>query len=763
MKRQLTVRAVENAMGIRPPAFKVFREGKSGSLYIPRFFGDYATVDKRQEPVSVSIEFHGTLRDSTRQNEAFRAGVEAFRKVGGGVLSLPPGFGKCLGKDTPVMMFDGSIKLVQHIRTGELIMGDDSTPRNVLSTCTGKEQLYRVVPVKGDSYVVNESHILSLKCNDKKSKNYNKIIDISTRDYIKLHPSTKNKLKGYRVPITFPLRDVPLDPYMFGYWLGDGCSAAANITSQDSTVLHYFSGNLGKYGLHLAYKSKYDYAIRGPKPAYFYKTLKELNVINNKHIPDVYKLNSRKIQLQVLAGLIDSDGSAVKGGWDIIQKNEKLFDDILFLARSLGFSCYKSKCQKTCTNSPNGPMTGTYFRCCISGAGIEDVPCKIIRKKHEPRTQIKNTLHTGIHLEKLDIGEYYGFEIDGNHRFVLGDFTVTHNTTMALAYAAHLKVRTMVIVHKEFLANQWKERIQQFCPGATIGRVQQDTFDIEHDFVIGMIQTMCSRENDPKAFDSIGFVIVDEAHHIGAAAFSQTMFKLCPRYSLGLTATPERKDGLTNILYWFMGPEFFRVQRENQATTRVETVFFDDPVFREAPPVSRFGKINMAGMVTQLTEIAARNQKILSLVRGLDPSRRVLLLSDRREHCFWLCEHLEGAALYLGGMKENELEVSSRAKIIVATYSMAQEGLDIPVLDTLVMTTPHSDVTQAVGRIMRETPGKVNAPLIIDIVDRWSVFNSMYRKRCVIYKTAGFGTSDSDTPRMLDSSAQEFPKGKCLL
>jgi superfamily II DNA or RNA helicase len=115
---------------------------------------------------------------------------------------------------------------------------------------------------------------------------------------------------------------------------------------------------------------------------------------------------------------------------------------------------------------------------------------------------------------------------------------------MALAYAAHLGVRTMIIVHKEFLANQWKERINQFCPGATIGRVQQDTFDIEHDFVIGMIQTMCSRENDPKAFDTIGFVIVDEAHHIGAAAFSQTMFKLCPRYSLGLTATPDRKDGL---------------------------------------------------------------------------------------------------------------------------------------------------------------------------------------------------------------------------
>jgi len=424
LKRQLTVRAVENAMGIRPPSFKVFREGKSGMMYVPRFFGDPATSDKRVEPVKTSIEFVGKLRDSTRQNEAFRAGTKAFREVGGGVLSLDAGFGK---------------------------------------------------------------------------------------------------------------------------------------------------------------------------------------------------------------------------------------------------------------------------------------------------------------------------------------------TTCALAFAAHLGVRTMIIVHKEFLANQWKERIGQFCPGATIGRVQQDTFDIECDFVIAMIQTMCSRENEPNAFDSIGLVVVDEAHHIGAAAFSQTMFKLCPKYALGLTATPERKDGLTNILYWFMGPEFFRVQRAHQTTTQVEAIFFDDPVFREAPPVSRFGKINMAGMVTQLTEIPARNQKILHLVRGLDPTRRVLLLSDRREHCFWLRDNLEGSAVYLGGMNEKDLDAASKHTIIVATYSMAQEGLDIPVLDTLVMTTPHSDVTQAVGRIMRETPGKVNAPLIIDIVDRWSVFNSMYRKRCVIYNAAGFSRSD------LEGSAQEFPKGKCLL
>jgi len=322
-------------------------------------------------------------------------------------------------------------------------------------------------------------------------------------------------------------------------------------------------------------------------------------------------------------------------------------------------------------------------------------------------------------------------------------------TILALALASHLKVRTMIVVHKEFLANQWRDRIQQFCPGATIGRVQQDTFDIEKDFVIAMIQTMCSRQNEPKAFDSIGLTIVDEAHHIGASAFSQTMFKLCSKYSLGLTATPERKDGLTNILYWFMGPEFFRVQRENQISTCIQTIQYDDIAFREAPPVTRFGKINMAGMITQLTELTQRNEKILQLVRDIDSSRRILILSDRREHCFWLQNNIAEASVYIGGMKEDDLDRASKQRVIIATYSMAQEGLDIPALDTLIMATPHSDVTQAIGRVMRETPGKVNTPVIYDLVDNWSVFYSMAKKRRYIYATNGFHVPG-------------FEQGKCL-
>ena len=339
-------------------------------------------------------------------------------------------------------------------------------------------------------------------------------------------------------------------------------------------------------------------------------------------------------------------------------------------------------------------------------------------------------------------------------------------TVCALALSAQLKARTMIVVHKEFLANQWRDRIQAFCPGATIGRVQGDIFDVEKDFVIAMIQTMSQREFDKDAFDSIGLLVVDEAHHIGAPAFSQFMFKICPRWTLGLTATPERKDGLTRLLYWFLGPEFFRVERVNQGTTRVHTLNYTDPAFKESPPVTRFGQLNMAGMINVVTELEARNDLIVQTAEGaLEDGRRVLILSDRREHCFYLQNRLGSKAkLYIGGMKEEDLEKSSRAPIVVATFQLAHEGLDIPALDTVILATPKSDIKQSIGRIMRETVGKLNDPLIFDIADQWSVFFAMYRKRLKVYREGGFDViCAADGVREADVKPPEvFGKGKCL-
>jgi superfamily II DNA or RNA helicase len=235
-------------------------------------------------------------------------------------------------------------------------------------------------------------------------------------------------------------------------------------------------------------------------------------------------------------------------------------------------------------------------------------------------------------------------------------------------------------------------------------------------------------------------VIVDEAHHICAKVFSQSLFKMCPKHIYGLSATPERKDGLTKVLHWFMGPTFFAVERKNQDGVEVFPVVYEHDMFRNPPPCMRNGKISLPNMVTCLVELRDRNQMLVKLIKKASAgTRRLLVLSERRGHCEMLHQCFpKSSGLYMGGMKRQDLEESSTKKIIFATFSQAHEGLDIPALDTVILASPKSDIVQSIGRVMRETAGKQNNPHIYDIKDEWSIFTAMYYKRLKVYKAGGF-------------------------
>jgi superfamily II DNA or RNA helicase len=333
-------------------------------------------------------------------------------------------------------------------------------------------------------------------------------------------------------------------------------------------------------------------------------------------------------------------------------------------------------------------------------------------------------------------------------------------TTVSLAIACKLGYRTMIVVHKEFLANQWKERIQQFCPGASIGIVRQNKKEVNCDFVIAMLQSLSLKEYSFEDFDSIGTLIVDEAHHICAKVFSQSLFKLCPKHTFGLSATPNRKDGLTKVLHWFMGPTFFSVERKNQDQVDVFPLVYTCPRFEDPPPCTRFGKLSLPTMITELTEMPDRNRMILQTIKDVaKTTRQILVLSDRRFHCEFLHQKFKTTSgLYMGGMKEADLAESSKKQIIFATFSQAHEGLDIPSLDTVILATPKSDIVQSIGRIMRETKGKKNNPRIYDVVDHWSVFFAMYNKRLRVYRQGGFNIPDQ--PK---EDTGDFLPGKCLV
>jgi hypothetical protein len=396
------------------------------------------------------------------------------------------GVGKCLAKGTKILMFDGTLKNVEDIQVGDVIMGDDSTPRNILTLGTGKDQMYKIEDVKGESYTVNSEHILTLKYtnskiiqDDKKegryrvkwfdnkkvaiiSKNFSykktskeeaykeakdfldtiveeKVCDIPIKKYLNLSKNLKEDLKGLYTGIEFKEKELEFDPYILGIWLGDGHHDCTYITNQDSAVINYLTKTLNKYNCYLQYTDNYSYGINSCDNSkkkgsnYMKNILRKHNLLYNKHIPHIYKCNSRENRLKLLAGLIDSDGCLTnnKTGFEITQsiEHEKLLDDIQYLCRSLGFACRKSK-KKTSWTYKGVKNTGLAWRLNISGDGLHEVPTLIPRKRANERLQIKNALVSGITVTPVGYDYYYGFEIDGNKRFVLGNFIVTHNTQL---------------------------------------------------------------------------------------------------------------------------------------------------------------------------------------------------------------------------------------------------------------------------------------------------------------------------------------------
>ncbi len=354
--------------------------------------------------------------------------------------------GKCLGKDTPVLMFDGTIKMVQDIKPGDQLMGDDSTPRNVLTTCTGEEQLYKVHQANGNSYVINESHILSLKCGlqrkgSRAEKFKKQVLDIELKDYLNESKEFKKYYKGYKVGVEFKEQTTNINPYLMGLWLGDGDKNEPRITNNDRPILNelkYISSEM-RMGYSIIEDKRNGVTTftfknifkSWQRPNQLELLLKEDKVLGNKHIPESYLLNSRKNRLLLLAGLIDSDGHySSTGHYEITLADKNLAEQIQFLTRSLGFKSTLTIKEGGCEYKGEW-RPGIYYRLYFNGKDLKDIPVILERKKCKHQV-VREILSTSIKVEKLEVGNYYGFEIDGNHRFLLGDFTVTHNTALAL-------------------------------------------------------------------------------------------------------------------------------------------------------------------------------------------------------------------------------------------------------------------------------------------------------------------------------------------
>jgi len=636
IKNDLTVQPVQMLnYNSKVSKFKVYQENDE-YISIPKYYGlnkiGKPTTNSEKLGENIDIEFKSELRD--KQKEIINTIIPYLDKNDGGVLCLPCGYGKCLAYDTEILMFDGSIKKVQDIQVNDLLMGDDSCSRTVLSLATGSEMMYNIYDDYNNKYCVNESHILSLY----DTKNY-KVIDISLKNY----NQEKNKyLKGYRIPIYFDTKIVN-DPFKFGHEL----------------------------------PNKYDY------------------------IPDIYKINSINNRTLLLFGICTSIGYMNNSNYEIESDKSKLLKDIVFVARSIGYIC-------------------NYIN-----------ENKIIIMPSQNNYNCYN-----LRIEKVGIDNYYGFEINGNKRFILGDFSVTHNTILSLYIITQLKVKTLVIVHKSFLLNQWRERAEEFTNGS-VGIIQRDKIDIDNkQIVIGMLQSIAKDKYDSDIFKDFSIVIFDEAHHAPSEYFSRALPIISCKKTIALSATPKRNDRLEKVLFWYFGNIMYKLDNITNTNVLVYNYNYklDHEKFREFK--LRTGDINRAKTINKITTIGRRNKFIINImIEMIEPLRKIIVLSDRIDHLKLLKERLNKqsditTSYYIGGMKIDKLQLAEKAQVIFATYSMAAEALDIPELNTLFMVTPRREVEQAVGRILRKVDINTR-PIIYDFVDQLPTFinQNIYRKK----------------------------------
>ena len=708
--RPFTVSPVKGAQHEYP----VYRETPN-KYYVPRHYGEkkfgIAGESKLPEGEDINIVFEGQLREYQNQIvDRYVSHAKKHPQGGGGLIELRCGGGKCLAKDTPIILANGEMRLVQDIIVGDRLMGDDGTPRTVLSLARGKERMYTVAESwnRGESkYTVNESHILSLR---KYPLNPASTVDICVADLIK----GESNYWGFRADC---IDITPVDP---------------KDTYMNTFVAEYlYSSTLADYQATLL----------------------------DRAVPNLLVYNAF-IRRSMLAGIVDSNHCVCNNNNYMINiVNPELVDRLVFLVRSLGLYIYAKKNER-------------YYM--VSFRVDKQIPIHTAHKKYRSQREytqfsakyeddVEDEQHAlwdawadarayPIQIDYVGEDEYYGFEIDGNRRFVLGDFTITHNTVLTLNIITKIAKKTLILVQRESLADQWVERIQQFIPKARIGRIQGAKVSVDNcDIVLGMLQSISMKEYPDGLFSTFGLVVIDEVHHISSEVFSRALFSVVAKYMLGLSATMERADKTSYVFKMFLGDIVYEDPKTLTHEVKVRAITYEsleDAEYNKMVYDFR-GNTQNSTMVAKLCAYKPRTEFIIRVIQDLlretgskpeDGAAKIMILAQQKKLLGYIMDAITTrgiatAGYYMGGMKPSALKESETKQIVIGTYAMAQEGLDIKSLTTLVMATPMVNIEQAVGRIMRVSGIK---PVVVDIVDSHKNFQNQWRRRKTFYKGAGY-------------------------
>uniref|UniRef100_A0A6M3L1I3 Putative homing endonuclease n=1 Tax=viral metagenome TaxID=1070528 RepID=A0A6M3L1I3_9ZZZZ len=499
------------------------------------------------------------------QEEAVDKAMECIRGKKNGIIVAPTG---CHAKGTKILMSTGHSKYVEDISVGDEICGLKGEFRKVLSLKRGKEKMYKISPLYGNSFIVNENHILSIrKLKDNRNEKPRFTVhyeNITVKDYINKTKNFKHLSKLYYSSANFTKKyyEIPIDPWVLGILIGDGFLVnGINFTNCHDEIIDEVAERVKQYDITI---NKYNKKITkngeiswnvslvnskknrkngNRKNENLLRTkLKALGLYGKKSrlkfVPDIYKYSNKKIRLSILAGILDTDGHLNDNkSFDYISKSERLSNDVVFLARSVGLRASINKCVKSCQNN----FSATYWRVYISG-NIHILPNILTYKKQKYKTKLsKNPLVTSFKVEYHGIDNYYGFELDGNHLYLTSDFMVHHNSGKSLLIANIAKnVGGKVIVlqpSREILSQNMEKMISYGetdigVYSASLGR--KDTGKIT-------FATIGSVVKHKELFADCELIIVDEADAVNSrGGMYEEFITSLNIQTIGLTATPFR-------------------------------------------------------------------------------------------------------------------------------------------------------------------------------------------------------------------------------
>lgn len=721
------------------------------------------------------------------QKAASDAGVKHLlgRSKKPGVIVAPTG---CHGKGELISMADGTKKKVEDICVGDRLIGNDGTNRTVLELHRGVDDMYKIIPIKGNPFVVNGDHIMSLyKTKEGDSPNERPRIDhITVKDYINTNKYYKHLHKLYKPDIVNydkNNREIILDPYFIGIYLGDGSSAdgAISITTMREEIVEYLYEFVKEYNLYIRISEKKG--IINKAKSYFLsgEKCKGCNPITNelrrlgvfkytagyKFIPLVYMVSSKEDRLKLLAGLLDTDShyDESKNTYEYCSKSFVLADQIVTLCRSLGLYAMIGK--------PKIVNGETYYRISITG-DLENVPTKVGIRKGRERRQKKNNRVTGFSVEYVGKGEYFGFEVDGNHLYCDGQLFVHHNSGKSIIIGdivKRLNAPTLVLQpSKEILEQNYNKAIS-FGMSPTIYSASCGVKELSE----LTFATLKSVKKDVGRLKEIGvkYLLIDEAHASYSpeegSEFMKFLKELGDVKTLGFTATPCRLHTYSSMIegnYSKLNlltkddPRYFqKIVHVTQVKELIDNGFWSELKYEiwkfdtNALRLNNTGAEYTADSISQaIAKIGLNNTIYKRVLQLLNERKHILVAMDSVTSCNRISEFMNSKMGDITAVVSNETSKKKREKIIedfksgkirvVFNYSALSTGFDFPELDCVVLGRPTFSFPyfyQALGRAVRPHLSKEDA-LIVDCCENYSRFG-----------------------RIEDLSIEEFPgRGWCM-